>query len=165
MPEQIVGYENLCRTWCLRHAPQRAGQHPHLYKPVMSDRAPALLELCCDVCDAVLIPARPKEKPVHTCHAKGCEIAVAPKFLMCLRHWKMVPAELQRAVWAHYRPGQEISKDPTHEYQEAARAAIDAVAALEEANEQRGSPDADRAAQNSGQRTTRARRRVTRNGS
>lgn len=64
----------------------------------------------------------------HTCHAEGCEVGVAPKLLMCLKHWRMVPKPLQVQVWRHYRPGQENDKRPTAEYLEAARAAIDAVA-------------------------------------
>lgn len=67
----------------------------------------------------------------HRCHAEGCEAAVAPKLLMCLRHWRMVPRALQRAVWAAYRPGQETDKSPSREYLAAARAAIAAVAAAE----------------------------------
>jgi hypothetical protein len=47
----------------------------------------------------------------HTCHAEGCEVAVPPKLLMCLKHWRMVPKHLQREVWM--------------------RAAIDAVAQRE----------------------------------
>lgn len=43
----------------------------------------------------------------------------------------MVPRDLQTAVWAYYRPGQEVRKDPTPEYLSAAQAAIDAVAAKE----------------------------------
>jgi hypothetical protein len=51
--------------------------------------------------------------------------------LMCSRHWRGVPSELQQAVWRHYRRGQEIDKRPTPEYLAAAKAAIDAVAAKE----------------------------------
>lgn len=69
----------------------------------------------------------------HTCHAKGCPKNIPPKLLMCLRHWRMVPRELQRAVWATYRPGQEVDKRPSEDYLKAARAAIDAVAAKETA--------------------------------
>ena len=71
----------------------------------------------------------------HHCHAKGCTRIVPPSKLMCLRHWRMVPRELQRAVWATYRPGQESDKRPSREYLEAARAAIHAVAAKEEAQQ------------------------------
>lgn len=64
---------------------------------------------------------------MHTCHAHGCTAEVPPKLLMCLKHWRMVPKALQRAVWATYRSGQEIDKQASREYLEAAKAAIDAV--------------------------------------
>lgn len=54
-----------------------------------------------------------------------------PRMLMCRKHWRMVPSRLQDAVWATYRPGQERDKDPTDDYLDAARAAIDAVAEKE----------------------------------
>lgn len=68
----------------------------------------------------------------HTCHARGCQVQVAPRMLMCLPHWRRVPKALQTAVWRHYREGQEISKDPSAAYLEAQRAAIEAVAARED---------------------------------
>lgn len=64
----------------------------------------------------------------HTCHARGCTIAVPPKMLMCRRHWFLVPKALRDAVWRTYHPGQERTKDPTSEYLAAAHAAIEAVA-------------------------------------
>lgn len=67
----------------------------------------------------------------HHCHARGCPVAVPPKLLMCTKHWRMVPKALQAAVWATYRAGQEVRKDPTREYLAAADAAIDAVAEKE----------------------------------
>lgn len=63
----------------------------------------------------------------HLCHARGCQVSVPPRMLMCKPHWSRVPAELQRAVWREYTPGQEMSKDPTPAYLEAARAAIESV--------------------------------------
>lgn len=63
----------------------------------------------------------------HVCHAVGCERRVDPKLLMCPRHWRMVPPEQQRAVWVHYRPGQERDKRPTLEYLRAAHAAVESV--------------------------------------
>lgn len=42
-----------------------------------------------------------------------------------------VPAAEQRAIWTHYRKGQEIDKKPTREYLAALRAAVAAVAAAE----------------------------------
>lgn len=67
----------------------------------------------------------------HRCHAERCEAEVPPKLLMCRRHWFMVPKRLRDAVWATYREGQEISKDPSPEYMEAQQAAIAAVALCE----------------------------------
>lgn len=52
----------------------------------------------------------------HGCHAIGCEKAVPPKMLFCLKHWRMVDADIQRLVWATYVPGQESRKDPTVRY-------------------------------------------------
>ena len=69
----------------------------------------------------------------HTCHARGCEKAVPPKFLMCLTHWQMVSFALKQAVLVVYRPGQEIDKNPSDDYLAAARAAIETVAAKEAA--------------------------------
>lgn len=67
----------------------------------------------------------------HLCHAEHCSKEVPPKLLMCYRHWKMVPADLQILVWRYYRRGQELTKDPSREYLEAARQAIAAVAEKE----------------------------------
>ena len=67
----------------------------------------------------------------HLCHAEGCTVEVPPKMLMCRRHWRMVPARLQAAVWNAYVPGQERRKDPTGVYLAAAKAAIEAVAKKE----------------------------------
>ena len=46
---------------------------------------------------------------------------------MCRRHWSMVPAGLQRDVWAAYRPGQCDDKRPSETWFAAADAAIKAV--------------------------------------
>lgn len=54
--------------------------------------------------------------PPHRCHAIGCERKIDPKFLMCPPHWRMVPKEIQRGIWRHYRAGQEIDKRPSAEY-------------------------------------------------
>lgn len=67
----------------------------------------------------------------HLCHARGCTTPVSPRFLMCRRHWRMVPYGLQVAVWATYVSGQEVRKDPTLEYLAAAQDAILAVAEKE----------------------------------
>lgn len=68
----------------------------------------------------------------HLCHADNCNAFVPPKMLMCLKHWRMVPKPLQAAVWAEYRPGQEVDKRPSAAYMDVQRAAIAAVAEKEQ---------------------------------
>lgn len=67
----------------------------------------------------------------HVCHANGCDVAVPPKMLMCVKHWWMVPKPLRDRIWATYRLFQEVNRDPTPEYMQAVHAAIDAVARKE----------------------------------
>ncbi len=50
---------------------------------------------------------------------------------MCRPHWFLVPKPMRDRIWATYRAGQEISKDPSDAYDVAARAAIEAVRAKE----------------------------------
>lgn len=71
----------------------------------------------------------------HRCHAKGCKRIIPPRLLMCRGHWWMVPRGLRDAIWAAYREGQEIRKDPSREWLIAARQAIDAVAVKEAVTE------------------------------
>lgn len=63
----------------------------------------------------------------HICHAIKCKKECPPKYLMCKQHWSMVPADLQAAVWGHYRPGQERDKNPSAEYMRASMNAIKSV--------------------------------------
>ena len=67
----------------------------------------------------------------HTCHAMDCETECPPEYLMCGRHWRMVPKKLQRRVWATYREGQCDDMNPSAEWHVAADAAICAVAIKE----------------------------------
>jgi hypothetical protein len=67
----------------------------------------------------------------HRCHAEGCDAEVPPRMLMCGAHWRKVPRALQDAIWDTYVPGQEVRKDPTDSYLDAAHAAIEAVAKKE----------------------------------
>ena len=62
--------------------------------------------------------------PDHTCHATGCTRQVPPRMFMCGPHWYRLPPAHRSAIWATYVPGQEIRKDPTPEYLDAARVAI-----------------------------------------
>lgn len=41
----------------------------------------------------------------------------------CAPHWKMLPARIRKRILLHYRPGQEVTKDPSPEYLEIARIA------------------------------------------
>lgn len=59
----------------------------------------------------------------HKCHWPGCRQEVAPKYWGCYRHWSMLPKGIQGWIWSAYRPGQEITKNPSDEYIKAASAA------------------------------------------
>lgn len=67
----------------------------------------------------------------HTCHAIGCQKHVPPEMLMCYKHWKMVPRNLQQSVWRHYRNGQCDDKRPSREWINAANVAVRHVADIE----------------------------------
>jgi hypothetical protein len=68
----------------------------------------------------------------HTCHARGCKTTCKPEFLMCSKHWRMVPKTLQQAVYRTYQPGQcQGNPTPSPEWHKAADAAIGYVFALE----------------------------------
>ena len=68
----------------------------------------------------------------HVCHATGCKVSVPPKMFMCRRHWYRLPKSHRDAIWATYRPGQEITKTPSAEYLLVARAAVRALERIEE---------------------------------
>jgi hypothetical protein len=67
----------------------------------------------------------------HTCHAKGCDVRVPRRLFMCRWHWYRLPVTLRDAVWATYVPGQESRMDPSREYLDASRRAIEWLANLE----------------------------------
>lgn len=72
--------------------------------------------------------ARKEPGREHYCHVPDCKTPCAPAYLMCGPHWAQVPRKLQRAVWEHYRPGQERGEaDVSSAYLDAADAAIKAV--------------------------------------
>lgn len=52
----------------------------------------------------------------HLCHAVACTTHVPAKLLFCGPHWRRTPKRLRDLIWATYRPGQEISKDPSPLY-------------------------------------------------
>lgn len=56
----------------------------------------------------------------HMCHWPDCPTPVPPAMWGCKKHWFMLPKQLRDRIWATYRPGQEITKDPSDEYMAAA---------------------------------------------
>lgn len=56
----------------------------------------------------------------HECHWTTCRVNVPPRLWGCKKHWRMLPRHLQREIWRHYRPGQEIDKRPSAAYIETA---------------------------------------------
>lgn len=67
----------------------------------------------------------------HTCHAIDCMKPVPPRMHMCLEHWRMVPKGLQDLIWARYKAGQEIVKNPSLEYIVTSFVSISCVALKE----------------------------------
>jgi hypothetical protein len=57
----------------------------------------------------------------HTCHWTGCKKEVPPAMWGCSQHWFALPKLLRDKIWAHYRPGQELSKTPSAGYILAAK--------------------------------------------
>lgn len=58
----------------------------------------------------------------HTCHWPDCRKQVPPKLWGCREHWFALPKHLRDGIWRAYRPGQEIDKQPSPQYRDAARA-------------------------------------------
>jgi hypothetical protein len=61
----------------------------------------------------------------HTRHRPGCEAPVPPRMFMCAEDSAQLPRPLQGAIWAAYRPGPEITTDPSPAHLAAARHAIE----------------------------------------
>lgn len=45
----------------------------------------------------------------HRCLATGCKKTLEVRFLMCAAHWRLVPSDVQREVYAAYTPGQTVA--------------------------------------------------------
>lgn len=73
-----------------------------------------------------LMPEKP-EMETHRCHVPNCPMLIPPRMLMCKGHWVSVPTKLKKQIYKTYRAGQEIDKQPSVEYLQAAREAIKAV--------------------------------------
>lgn len=63
----------------------------------------------------------------HTCHWTGCSTAVPPKLWGCAKHWFALPVAIRKSISTAYRPGQEITKNPSAEYLAAAQKAQDYI--------------------------------------
>lgn len=77
-----------------------------------------------DRAQAALPSMEPTRPARHTCHATGCSTPVPPRMFMCRRDWYALTPAQRAAIWRTYRPGQEVTKDPSAEYLDAAREAI-----------------------------------------
>ena len=68
------------------------------------------------------VKTQTKHDGKHGCHWPGCTKKVPPAMWGCVKHWFMLPLHLRRLIWRTYEPGQEITKNPSKEYLEAANA-------------------------------------------
>lgn len=70
---------------------------------------------------------------IQRCQAVECDALVLPSRLMCQPHWLMIPVATREQLHAAHRAGWSVNGSGVAraEDKEAARAAIDAVAALE----------------------------------
>jgi hypothetical protein len=73
-----------------------------------------------------------KSVTAHTCHWPGCETTVPPKMWGCSKHWFKLPKAIRDRIWAAYRPGQEIDKNPSAAYIAAAQSAQEWIAEEQE---------------------------------
>lgn len=69
-----------------------------------------------------------------SCKVPGCIATISPAFLMCRRHWRMVPRHIARSVSVNW-DDMRTNTDPAERrlaltaYESARKAAIDAVTA------------------------------------
>jgi hypothetical protein len=62
---------------------------------------------------------------LHECRASHCRVKVPREYLMCPRHWRLVPREIAALVSKHWRTGS------TREWKKAVSRAIYAVGVAE----------------------------------
>jgi hypothetical protein len=70
---------------------------------------------------------------LHTCRAEGCQRQVSVRLLMCIDHWRMVPAPLKRDVTEALKAMRRDSTLAPDYWGEVARA----VAAVKEKQERK----------------------------
>lgn len=64
----------------------------------------------------------------NKCRAYACKVTIATQYLMCRRHWAMVPLDMRREIFATVP---SIGELPSADYATAVRAAINAVKNIE----------------------------------
>ena len=62
------------------------------------------------------------------CRWPGCKVQVPARMWGCKRHWYTLPHKIRDAIWAAYRPGQEIDLEISEEYEKAEGAAQEWIA-------------------------------------
>lgn len=75
---------------------------------------------------------------MHNCAIPQCHKLIEEALLMCPRHWRQVPRELQNKVWRTWKPIKEVLDgkvlrdypDKLHSYEEAKRQAVEAVVSI-----------------------------------
>ncbi len=73
----------------------------------------------------------------HKCHALQCNNACPPAYLMCAKHWAMVPPATQRAVYATVKLRGPNCDKTWAPWWRAAHAAIAHVARIEHGDSDR----------------------------
>ena len=68
----------------------------------------------------------PLKKLTHSCRVAACPRQVPVHLLMCISHWRMVPAAVQREVWTAYR-GRDAGPAAFQAYEAAVARAVAAV--------------------------------------
>jgi hypothetical protein len=71
---------------------------------------------------------------IHTCKATGCQHVISTRLLMCLEHWRLVPAPLKREV---VQLSKQVRVDRTGYFNQYVDAVRRAVAAVEEKQERK----------------------------
>lgn len=76
---------------------------------------------------------------LHTCAAEGCQHVISARMLMCIDHWRMVPAPLRREI-VHQLKRRRSAADPADRVDAAANygnAVRQAVATVREKQERK----------------------------
>lgn len=68
-----------------------------------------------------------KRENTHYCKAPGCKQKVDNCFLMCHKHWYMVPREIRNEIWRTYQPMSWGDLDLFERYVRATEQAIESI--------------------------------------